>query len=87
MVASTPDDVRPKLANLGEQPLARLMTERGLKAADLVKASDEQLTHKMVTRAVKGRRLTANTMSKVQRAFERATDSTHERCELFNYKP
>ena len=41
----------------------------------------------MVKRAMKGRRLTANVMGKVERAFARATadDPTDER--LFDYKP
>ena len=73
--------------DMGEQPLARLMAERGLAPSDLVGASEEQLTHKMVKRAMKGRRLTANVMGKVERAFARATadDPTDER--LFDYKP
>jgi len=72
---------------LGEQPLARLMAERELKPADLVAASTEQLTHKMVKRAMKGRRLTANTMGKVLRAWERATSAKHSTGDLFDYEP
>lgn len=78
----------PKLErDLGEQPLARLMEERNLKPADLVEASTEQITHKMVTRAMKGRRVTARTMDKVHRAWSRATATDQPRGELFNYKP
>jgi hypothetical protein len=73
--------------DLGEQPIAALMAERGLKPADLVEASSEQITHKMVTRALKGRRLTANTMDKVHRAFVKASGSAHSRTELFSYEP
>lgn len=73
--------------NLGEQPLAALMAARGLQPKDLVAASSEQLTHKMVSRAMKGRRLTANTMDKVVRAWNAATGSEAERGELFNYVP
>jgi len=72
---------------LGEQPLARLMAERGLKPADLVEASTEQLTHKMVSRAMKGRRLTANTMDKVHRAWNLAAQSDDPRGVLFDYEP
>ncbi len=75
------------LRELGEQPLAKLMAERGLKAADLVAASTEQLTHKMVARAMKGRRLTANTMDKVHRAWNLAAGAENPRGALFNYKP
>ncbi len=73
--------------DLGEQPLARLMHERGLRSADLVAASNEQLTHKMVTRAAKGRRLTANTMGKVLRAWNLATEGDAAASELFDYVP
>jgi hypothetical protein len=73
--------------DLGEQPLAQRMVDSGLKPKDLVDASDEQLTHKMVARAIKGRRLTANTMDKVQRAWNKASESTRSRAELFNYEP
>lgn len=75
------------LRDLGEQPLAKLMAERGLKAADLVEASTEQITHKMVARAMKGRRLTAKTMDKVHRAWNLATGAEEPRKALFNYKP
>jgi hypothetical protein len=73
--------------DLGEQPLAALMAECGLKPADLVAASDEQITHKMVSRAMKGRRLTANTMGKIRRAWQRAAPEPHRDAELFNYAP
>lgn len=71
----------------GEQPLARLMGERGMAPADLVAASGEQLTHKQVTRAMKGRRLTARMMGKVLRAWNRATSSEAAREDLFDYAP
>jgi hypothetical protein len=72
--------------DLGEQPIALLMAEHGLKPSDLVTASDEQLTHKMVTRAMKGRRLTANTMGKVQRAWDKVTAGAEPQSGLFNYE-
>lgn len=70
--------------DLGEQPLANLMTKHGLKPKDLVAASTEQLTFRMVTRAMKGRRLTANTMGKVQRAWSHAAPEADQ--VLFNYR-
>lgn len=76
------DDVN---RNLGEQPVARLLTAHGLRAQDLVAASDEQLTHKMVARASKGRRLTPNVQGKVLRALNRATGRTYVVADLFNY--
>jgi len=87
MHAPDPDPApdTPLARDLGEQPLARLMHERGLKPHDLVAASPDQLTHKMVTRAMKGRRLTANTMAKVVRAWNLATSSSDGAGELFDY--
>ena len=81
----TPDGVRER--DLGEQPLSRLMAERGLKPKDLVAASTEQISHKMVTRALKGRRLTANTMGKVHRAWNLAASRDDVLGNLFNYEP
>ncbi|MDA1230885.1 MAG: hypothetical protein O2856_08930 [Planctomycetota bacterium] len=71
--------------NFGPQPIADIMRELRLKAHDLVEASTEQLTHKMVTRAVKGRRLTNNTKSIVQRAMSQATGNVYKLVQLFNY--
>lgn len=84
-MSTTPDTPRPR--DLGEQPLGRLMAERGLRPADLVSASTEQLTHKMVARAVRGRRLTANTMGKVLRAWNLAADRGDVESVLFDYVP
>ena len=71
--------------NLGTQPIAAVLEELQLNPHALVEASTEQLTHKMVSRAVKGRRLTANTKGKVIRALEAATGRTFAASELFNY--
>ena len=75
-----PDD-----RNLGEQPLARLLTEHELKAADLVAASTEQITHKMVTRGAKGRWLTPNVRAKLVRALNAAAGTTYGEADLFAY--
>lgn len=69
----------------GPQPIAELMTELKLNPHDLVAASKEQLTHKMVSRAMKGRRLTSNTKGIVQRAFNLATGGNYKFSQLFNY--
>lgn len=71
--------------NLGEQPIARLMQELGLKPHDLVTASTEQITHKMVSRACKGRRLTPRVQVKILNALDRASAKTHALSDLFNY--
>jgi hypothetical protein len=71
--------------NLGEQPLAVLLNERGLRAQDLVAASTQQLNHKMVARACKGRRLTPNVKGKVLEALQQATGDEFGMKDLFNY--
>ena len=71
--------------NLGVQPIADIMTERGLKPHDLVEASTEQITHKMVSKACKGRRLTPNVQGKVLRALTAATGESFEMADLFDY--
>ena len=71
--------------DLGEQPLARLLMELGLKAHDLVAASTEQITHKMVQRGCKGRRLTRNVQGKLLRALNTASGNTYALPDLFTY--
>ena len=71
--------------NLGEQPLARLMAEQGLKAQSLVAASTEHITFKMVTRACKGRRLTPHVQDKILRALNQAAAKEYARSDLFTY--
>ena len=71
--------------NLGEQPVARLMREHNLKPHDLVAVSSVEMTHKMVSRACKGRRLTLNTQSRVLAALNRATGKDYSLRDLFNY--
>ncbi len=77
----------PEVKNLefGPQPIAELMQALKLKPHDLVAASTEQLTHKMVARAMKGRRLTNNTKGIVQRALNKATGNSYKLVQLFNY--
>ena len=71
--------------NLGEQPLEALLTEHSLKAHHLVEASTEHITHKMVARGCKGRRLTRNVQHKLLRALNKATDANYALSDLFNY--
>jgi hypothetical protein len=63
------------------------MTKDGLKPHDLVAATDEQLTHKMIARAIKGRRLTPRVMWKVLGALNAASGKTYELADLFDYAP
>ncbi|MCC5850407.1 MAG: hypothetical protein JJU29_20160 [Verrucomicrobia bacterium] len=79
------DASTPKNRDLGEQPLLRLMKEHQLSAHDLVSASPEPITHKMVARACKGRWLTAKTKNKIITAFSAATKQTFTKKDLFTY--
>jgi hypothetical protein len=71
--------------NLGPQPIGRLMAELNLKPHDLVAASTQQLTHKMVSRACKGRRLTLNTQTKILNALNTAARKNFSISDLFTY--
>lgn len=71
--------------NLGEQPVAKIIAEAGLKPHDLVTASAEQMTHKMVSRACKGRRLTPNVQHKILNALNKATGKKYSMTDLFTY--
>lgn len=71
--------------NLGEQPIARLMTEHNLKTGHLVEASTEFITRKMITRACKGRWLTPNVKSKILRALNKASGKEYTLADLFTY--
>ncbi len=71
--------------NLGEQPIAGIMVDLDLKARDLVAVSTQQLTHKMVSRACKGRRLTPNVQSKIRDALNESTGKEYSMEELFTY--
>jgi len=71
--------------DLGEQPIAKIMALHELKAHDLVAYSTEQITHKMVNRAVKGRRLTPAVQSKILNALNKASKKDYLLKDLFNY--
>jgi hypothetical protein len=71
--------------NLGTQPIADIMAAHRLRPHDLVRVSTEQLTHKMVARACKGRRLTPKAQAKVRDALNQATGTCYPLEALFNY--
>lgn len=85
-----------KERDLGSQPLDHMMNEWGINNHDMVSVSTEQLSHKQVQKARKGRRLTLKMMQKVTRAFNvtiwyRLSDEQKEgyyeymHRDLFNY--
>jgi len=71
--------------DLGPQPIAAILAKLNLKPHDLVVASTQQLTHKMVSRACKGRRLTINAQLKVLNALNLASGQNYSLRDLFNY--
>jgi hypothetical protein len=71
--------------NLGLQPIAAILEGHALRHHDLVASSSEQITHKMVARACKGRRLTSNVKVKLRDALNGATGSEYTISDLFTY--
>ena len=71
---------------LGEQPIEQIMQELGLENNDLVVASTEQLTHKMVSKARRGRFLTMNVRLKVLHALCKASGNEYKLEDLFIYR-
>ena len=68
------------------QPIDRLMAKIGLTNADLVNASTEQLSFKMVQKARKGRPLSLHVQEKILKALLKAKpDLKIRRRELFHY--
>jgi hypothetical protein len=71
--------------DMGEQPIVKIITECDLKPHDIVAASTEQITHKMIARAIKGRRLTPKVQHKILNALNNATQKNYLVKDLFNY--
>lgn len=71
--------------DMGAQPIADIMAQHNLTSHDVVAASSEQITHKMVSRACKGRRLTPNVQSKILTALNAATGRHYSLADLFTY--
>lgn len=71
----------------GPQPLDALLTRLGITNDDLVRASAAQLTHKMVQKGRKGRRLTLNVRYKILNALHALKpDAQYALKDLFNYE-
>lgn len=71
--------------DMGAQPLAGLLAAHQLNATDVVRHSAEQITHKMIARAVKGRRLNPHVQQKILRALNRAAGTDYTVNDLFTY--
>ncbi len=72
----------------GPQPLDNLVRSRSWSNHDLVAASDEHLTHKMVRKGRRGRRLTRNVQGKILNACNALADDSEAFTlgDLFNYR-
>ncbi|CAN5704611.1 hypothetical protein BH11VER1_BH11VER1_12460 [soil metagenome] len=86
----TEDPKKDVELNLGPQPLDTLMTERQFSSHDLVAACKEQMTHKAVVRARKGRRLTPKMKVRMTETFNallrsKGEEATYGVKQLFNY--
>lgn len=79
------DDTDDAGRDYGVQPIAAILESRKLKPHDLVAASTEQLTHKMVSRACKGRKLSRRVQQKITNALNTATEQNYTLRDLFTY--
>ncbi len=70
----------------GPQPLAELLAAKGLTNHQVVAASTEQLTHKMVSKGCRGRYLSSKVRQKILRAVNALTGETYTLAQLFNYR-
>lgn len=72
---------------VGVQPLDHIMLEHGWENHVLVEASDRFLTHKVVQKARRGRRLTRRAQEKVVHALNRIPGGeVLRRQDIFNYE-
>ncbi len=73
-------------SEFGIQPLDKILNKRSLKNEDLVRASNEQLTHKQVRKGRQGKAITINIKRKIMRALNRIDEKNkYTQKELFNY--
>ena len=70
----------------GPQPLADVLAEKGLTNHQVVAASTEQLTHKMLAKACRGRYVSPRVRQKIQRALNAVTGEVYTMAQLFNYR-
>ena len=70
----------------GSQPLDSLMNELGLTNHNLVAASAENLTHKQVSKARQGRKVTSGMQKKVLAAWNAVQEETYILEQLFTYR-
>ena len=71
--------------NLGPQPIIELLDKHKMTHHDLVAASTEQITHKMITRACMGRKLSRRVQLKILNALNTTSEQTYKLTDLFTY--
>lgn len=71
--------------DLGPQPIEGILAKHNLSHHDIVAASTEQITHKMVTRACKGRKLSRRVQLKIVAAVNTAAETDYKLKDLFTY--
>ncbi len=73
-------------SEFGIQPLDEILNKCSLENEDLVRASNEQLTHKQVQKGRQGKAITINIKRKIMRALNRIDEKNkYTQKELFNY--
>ena len=73
-------------SEFGIQPLDEILNKCSLKNEDLVRASNEQLTHKQVQKGRQGKAITINIKRKIMRALNRIDEKNkYTQKELFNH--
>ncbi|MFA6815912.1 MAG: hypothetical protein WCS73_06415 [Lentisphaeria bacterium] len=75
-----------KTREFGLQPIDRVINERGLNNHAVVAASSDQLTHKMLAKARRGRWLKPAVRHKIKDALNTLLNKNFKLEDLFNYK-
>lgn len=70
----------------GLQPLAALLDAKHVSNHQVVEASTEQLTHKMMAKACRGRFLSVKIRLKILRAVNALLKAEYSLPDLFNYR-
>lgn len=71
--------------DFGEQPIKQIMEQHNLESSQLISASTENITYKMLARACKGRRLNPTVQQKICNALNNATGKVFLIKDLFTY--
>ena len=71
--------------DIGPQPVEGVLARHNLTHHDIVAASTEQITHKMVARACKGRKLSRRVQLKIVHAVNNVAGQDYKLKDLFTY--